>query len=457
MRICMVVYSLEEFGGLEEIVATLTVGLQQQGHQISVLTTGWASPDNQYVRQLREHHIPLVQLPRWLSYPLSHWPTKEKILRGVMWLVRPLSYLLAGLLLLRKRESWAQSLASAQGWLQGQVMGRVIGPDRRQPFVRLLLRWWQFRWQPDLLHVQNFQSYTNSLFFVIDWADAHKIPVVYEEHQTPDPQFDWWQGVQQTINKAAIVVAVSEKSAQALRTVCGVTQPIVVANPIVTDPQHSKLPAHAKRSQTVEPAGEQPLRDQPLFVTTIARLYVMKGLPYLLEAIAQIKQTYPAIQFKVYGDGPLHQALLTQARQLGLDGAAIFVGMFRRQALPAIMAQTDIFVLPSILEGLPLSIIEAMAYGCPIVATAVGGIPELIEDGVNGLLCQPADPVGLAQKIQALIEDSALRDRLGDTARQAYEHGPFQAAVVCDHFKLIYQQAIGQQHPKTGMLSVITQ
>ncbi len=448
MRVCMVVYSLEEFGGLEEIVATLTVGLQQQGHQISVLSTGWASPDNQYVRQLREHQIPLVQLPKWLSYPVSHWPTKEKILARVMWLVSPLIYLLAGVLFVRKRHAWAQSLSSAHGWLRGQVMSRVIGPDRRQPFVRLLLRWWQFRWRPDVLHVQNFQSYTNSLFFVIDWADAHKIPVVYEEHQTPDPQFDWWQGVQTTINKASIVVAVSEKSAQALRTVCGVTQPMVVANPIVTDPKRLNLPQQAKRSQNVERLG-----DQPLLVTTIARLYVMKGLPYLLEAIAQIKLTHPAIQFKVYGDGPLYQALLAQASQLGLDGEQIFVGTFTRQELPAIMVQTDIFVLPSILEGLPLSVIEAMAYGCPIVATAVGGIPELIEDGVNGLLCQPADPVGLAQKIQALIEDPTLRVHLGNTARQAYEQGPFQSTAVCDHFNRIYAQAVGQQPPGAGTLA----
>ncbi|MCX6043826.1 MAG: glycosyltransferase [Chloroflexi bacterium] len=448
MRICMVVYSLEEFGGLEEIVATLTIGLQQQGHQTSVLSTSWVAPGNQYARQLHEHQIPLVQLPKWLSYPLSHWPTKEKILVHIMRFMSPLVYLLAGLLFLRKRAAWSQALASAHGWLRGQVMSRLIGPDRRRPLVRLLLRWWQFRWRPDVLHIQNFQSDTNSLLFVIDWADAHKMPVVYEEHQTPDPQFDWWQGVQTTLNKASIVVAVSEKSAQALRTVCGVTQPIVVANPIVTDPRRLQPAAPAQQGQVTESSG-----DQPLCVTTVARLYVMKGLPYLLEAIAQIKQTHPTVQFKVYGDGPLHQALLAQASQLGLAGEAIFVGMFRRQELPAIMAQTDIFVLPSILEGLPLSVIEAMAYGCPIVATAVGGIPELIEDGVNGLLCQPADSAGLAQQIQTLIEDARLRDRLGSAARHAYEHGPFQSTAVCDHFNLIYQQVVSRQQTKAEMLA----
>ncbi|CAN5491680.1 hypothetical protein BH10CHL1_BH10CHL1_34070 [soil metagenome] len=448
MKVCMVVYNLEEFGGLEEIVATLTIGLQQQGHQTSVLSTGWVPPDNQYAQRLREHQIPLIQLPQWLAYATSHWATKEKLLTRIMWLLGPLVYLLAGALFLRKRHSWLQAHTSAHGWLRGQLMSRVIGPDRRKPFVRLLLRWWQLRWQPDLLHIQNFQSYTNSLFFVIDWAYAHKIPVVYEEHQTPDPQFDWWRGAQSIINQASVVVAVSEKSAQALRTVCGVTRPIVVTNPIVTDPKRAQLPGQI-RPPKAEHKGEQPLR-----VTTVARLYVMKGLTYLLEAIAQLKSTYPDIQFRVYGDGPLYQELLTYASQLGLDGEKIFVGMFTRQALPLIMAETDIFVLPSILEGLPLSVIEAMAYACPIVATAVGGIPELIEDGVNGLLCQPADSVDLAQKIQTLVDNPELRGQLGKRARHAYEQGPFQSTAVSDHFSIIYHQVVGQQRPKVGTLSV---
>ena len=76
------------------------------------------------------------------------------------------------------------------------------------------LNWWKFWWKPDLIHIH---GYTSDLLFVIDWAYSKKIPVVYEEHQTPDAQFDWWQDFKKSINKASVVVAVSEISAKALR------------------------------------------------------------------------------------------------------------------------------------------------------------------------------------------------------------------------------------------------
>jgi glycosyltransferase involved in cell wall biosynthesis len=437
MRICMIVPSLEEFGGLEEIAATLAVALQQRGHQTSVLSTVWAPPDNQYLRNLRENGVPVAQLPKWLSHPASHWPTKEKILAMVMWSSRPLIHLLGGVLFLLKGCSWGQSLTSARGWLGGQLMSRFIGPDWRRPLARLLLSWWWFRWRPDLLHIH---GYTSSLLFVVEWAHARKMPVLYEEHQTPDSQFDWWQDFPQSINKAAMVVAVSEKSAQALRAMCGVTQPVVVMSPIVADPIASGWQEDARPWQC----------DTPMRATTVARLYVTKGLTYLLEAIVQVKAIHPATRFRVYGDGPLRQELLAYAGQLGSDGNLIFVGTFTRRELPAIMRQTDIFVVPSILEGLPLSVVEAMAYGRPIVATSVGGIPELIEDGVNGLLCVPRDPEHLAQKICAMIGDPALRIRLGRAARKSYEQGPFRPASVCDRFISIYHEVLRQERLKSA-------
>jgi glycosyltransferase involved in cell wall biosynthesis len=438
----MILHDPQEFGGLEEYATTLAVGLQQQGHQVSVLSTTWAPPTNQYMLRLRQNGVTVVQVPKLLSWPISHWPTKMRMLAVFLRLASPLIYLLAGGLFLRRRCSWEQALSSAHDWLRGQLLihllGRLIGSERYKPLTRLLLNWWRWRWRPDLFHIQ---GYTSTLLFAIEWAHAHKIPVVYEEHQTPDAQFNWWQGFQQSINKATTVVAVSEKSAEALRMVCGVTQPIVVRNPLLPDPMASGWHRNGKPRQA----------DEPIRVTTVARLVVAKGLTYLLEAIAQVRTTYPATQFRVYGDGVLREELLACADRLGLDGKDIFVGAFtRREELSQIMAQTDIFVMSSILEGQPLGMVEAMAYGCPIVVTSVGGIPELIEEGVNGLLCQPGDSACLAQKIRTLIEDPALRIRLGQAARQSYERGPFQPVAVCNHFNSIYQEALQQERLSHG-------
>ena len=432
----MVLYDPQAFGGLEEHAVALAIGLKQRSHSVSVLSATWVPSDNQYVRRLREHHVTYAQPPKWLSYPGSHWPTKERILAKALWLLSPLTLLLGSGLFLLRRRPWGAAQRSARNFLRGLVLSRLIGPDRRPALGRLLLNWWGLRWHPDLLHVH---GYATTLLFAIEWAHSRRLPVVYEEHQTPDSQFDWWRGFRESINKATVVVAVSEQSAQALRSLCGVTQPSVVMHRFVADPAASGW----LRDARWQPRGDQ------VSVTTVARLYVTKGLSFLLEAIAQVKATHPTAQFRVYGDGPLRPELLRQAEELGLDGNGIFVGPFTdRQELSRIMAQTDIFVMSSILEGQPLGLVEAMAYGCPVVATAVGGIPELIQDGVNGLLCAPKDAACLASKIRTLIDDPELRARLGRAARQSYEQGPFQPALAFDQFVSVYAGALGLAHSR---------
>jgi glycosyltransferase involved in cell wall biosynthesis len=429
MRICLVFYDMQDFGGLEEYAVSLAVSLKQSGHQVSVLSTAWITPDNQYFRILKKNDVDVVQLPKWLSLCISNWHTKEKILALLMRIALPFVYFLAGILFIRRRNSWAQSLTSARGWLHGRLQNQVVGPDRRKPFTRLLLNWWKFYWRPDLLHLQ---GYTTNLLFVIDWAYKKNVPVVYEEHQTPDPQFTWWKDFQETINKSSIVVAVSEKSAEGLRSVCGVTQPIVVRAPLLADPFAS---GWSKTAMSQKSDGE-------VNITTVARLYVTKGLTYLLEAIAQIKKTHPSAHFKIFGDGILRQDLLAYAEQLELDGDQIFAGIFNHKDLGQIMANTDIFAMSSILEGQPLAVVEAMSYGCPIVTTDVGGIPELIKDGINGLLCKPRDSAGLARNISCLIDHPELRERLGQAARKSYEQGPYQPASVSGYFVTIYEKVL---------------
>ena len=134
-----------------------------------------------------------------------------------MWLFSPLILFMGLGVSLLKRRSLKQAWTSAHNWLKGQLMDRFIGHDYRKFIGRMLLNWWNLRWHPEIMHVQ---GYTTTLLFVIDWANGKGIPVAYEEHQTPDPQFNWWKGFESTINKADRVIAVSEKSAQGLRDVC---------------------------------------------------------------------------------------------------------------------------------------------------------------------------------------------------------------------------------------------
>jgi glycosyltransferase involved in cell wall biosynthesis len=425
----MIVNNMGPFGGLQEFAKNLAIGVQKQGHQVSVFSAKWDPSDNQYIRSLHENNVTFVQLAKWVSVPSSDWPMKKRIQSIAMWLATPLVYLLGGLVSVIRKRPLRQSFTSARNWLQGQLISR-FEPHQRQPFVLMLLEWWRLSWRPDLIHIH---GYTSDLLYVIEWAHAKKIPVVYEEHQTPDAQFDWWQDFKDTINKASTVIAVSEKSAQALREVCGVTQPIAVAYYMVPDPVETGWKEASKPGNI----------DEPVQITTNARLYITKGLNYLLEAITQVKAIHPNAQFRVYGDGPLREELLSYAEKLGLDGNQIFVGAYSsRDELSQIMGQTDIFVLSSILEGLPIAMLEAMSFGRPVVVTPVGGIPEAIEDGVNGLLCTPGDSKCLAQKINTLIEDPALRLRLGLAARKAYEAGPFNPIAVSNRHISIYKNVL---------------
>ena len=433
MRIGHIFYDMQEFGGLEEYSVTLAGALKEaNGHTVAVFSTAWVKPDNQYLQRLQAQGIPLIQPPKWASLIASDWETKERLLAAMLVLLTPLVYLLAIGRVLRGRP-WSNAVTSARNWLQGRLMSRLIGPDRRQLLSRLILAWWRWRWQPDILHIQ---GYTTNLLFVIDWAADRGLPVVYEEHQTPDPQFDWWQGFQATINRADTIIAVSAKSAAGLRSVCGVTQPLVVRAPMLPDPLRTgRLPI-----------PRQPKADGTIQVTTVARLSVAKGLTYLLETAQEVLRTHPQARFRVYGDGDMHDELLAKAAELGLPGAEIFAGPFTsRDELLAIMAQTDIFVMSSLLEGQPLGVIEAMAYGCPIVTTAVGGIPELIQDGQNGLLCAAKDPACLAAKIRQLIDCPEQRAALGQAARRSYEAGPYQPAALAANLTSVYEATLRKE------------
>lgn len=438
MRIGMISYDMQDFGGLEEYAVNLAVALKKQGNEVSYLSCARVAPENQYARRLEANDVALVQPPKWISDLASDWGTKERVLRWIMILLSPLTLILGVGVSMFKRRRLIEAWTSAFNFLKGRIMDVTLGHDTRPRLGRWLLNRWQRNWKPDILHIQ---GYTTTLLFAIEWAHSRNLPVIYEEHQTPDPQFNWWMGFEKTINLADRVIAVSEKSAQGLRDVCKVTRPIVVRGPLLPDPFPGGWRKVYQRSL-----------NNPFTITTVARLYITKGLTYLLDAMAMMQKKHSRIEFKVYGDGDLREELLAKAESLGLNGKQIFLGAFTsRDELHRIMEDTDIFLMSSVLEGQPLAVVEAMAYGCPIVTTNVGGISELIEDNVNGLLCPPENPECLVEKIERLLSDPMLRERLGRAARVAYERSPFEAKSVSEHFMLVYS-AVLEERKKIGLV-----
>jgi L-malate glycosyltransferase len=150
-------------------------------------------------------------------------------------------------------------------------------------------------------------------------------------------------------------------------------------------------------------------------VIVVANLRREKGHDVLIDAAGSVLDRHPDARFEVVGGGPEQAALLDRVRARGIQHAFSFLG--HRDDVAARLAGADIFVLPSRSEAFPNAVLEAMAAGLPIVASAVGGIPELLADNCTGLLVPPGDPASLSARLCQLMEDSSLGSRIGDSAR----------------------------------------
>jgi glycosyltransferase involved in cell wall biosynthesis len=165
-----------------------------------------------------------------------------------------------------------------------------------------------------------------------------------------------------------------------------------------------------------------PQRVAPV-IGTLARLSRQKGLDVLLDAMALLVRERPDARLSIAGGGPLEVELRMHARRLGLDGHVRFEGWVPDGR--ALLADWDVFVLPSRWEGMPLALLEARAAGLPSVATDVGGAREIIRDGEDGWVVPTEDPASLAAALLDLADDPARRAEWGARARRraAGEHG----------------------------------
>ncbi|MGE5481780.1 MAG: glycosyltransferase family 4 protein [Bacteroidota bacterium] len=158
--------------------------------------------------------------------------------------------------------------------------------------------------------------------------------------------------------------------------------------------------------------------DRPL-IGAIGRLEKQKGLEYLVDACALVKSGGLDPRLLLVGDGRERPALEQQARTLGVD--VVFAGFLGERERDAALAAIDVFVMPSLGEALPLALIEAMGAGKAIVATPVGGIPEIIRDGQTGYLVPPGDAQALAERLAELGQDSGQRQQMGREARHFFQ------------------------------------
>ncbi len=193
------------------------------------------------------------------------------------------------------------------------------------------------------------------------------------------------------------------------------------------------------------PILQEEISERPdALIGLVGRLTPQKGCEYFLRAAQRVLIDFPRTLFVLVGEGPDRRKLEELVRDLNIAERVIFAG--HREDMPGVYASLDILVLPSINEGLPMTLIEAMAAARPVIATPVGAIPKLIIPEQTGLLVNPRDPVGLAAALGRLISNPDLRHRLGRDG-QAWVMRRFSAEAMAQQYAEIYQEVDAELMP----------
>lgn len=247
-------------------------------------------------------------------------------------------------------------------------------------------------------------------------GDEFNIPVVCTVHGSDIsiyPQESWatllvtkW-----ALRRTKHLIAVSEDLGKKVNLLIGTRQVKVIRNGADEELFHANAKAAARTLLG--------LPDKPKIVLFIGNLLPVKGPEYLLQAVSQISSSDCLLY--IVGDGMLRDKLRAQAEQLGISTRCIFVGARPHEEIASWLSAADCLVLSSISEGFPTIIAEAMMCRVPVVATAVGGIPEIVKHRSTGLLVQPRDPASLAQAICFALQDDVdiriMVDRAENAAR----------------------------------------
>jgi glycosyltransferase involved in cell wall biosynthesis len=238
-------------------------------------------------------------------------------------------------------------------------------------------------------------------------------------------------------NHGVVPVAVAEEVALSLKRLYGVQQCRVISNGIPTD--HYAGPQTSRQEwRRRESFGENDV----LFVC-VARFAAQKNHALLLKAFAEGPASDPAAHLVLVGEGVLQKQLEEQTHKLGLARQVHFLGV--RTDIPDVLGAMDVFALSSDYEGNPLSVMEAMAAGLSVVATAAGGVPNLLENGKEGFVVKPGSVQDLSNAMSLLLGNGELRQSLGRAAaRRAREN--FDVSAMVQAYEEMYEDLVDPSH-----------
>ena len=261
--------------------------------------------------------------------------------------------------------------------------------------------------QPDIIHAQNI---TNSIPAYIAWKKYH-IPYVICIHGNlelmgpflPKILKRFWAKLPHIKSAAKIIVLTQEMGLRAEQEL-GRTAEII--------PNGVNL-------NLFYPSSEKKNDTENQSIITVSRIDDKKGLEYAIQSIPLIHKCYPNTKLRIVGDGEHRKYLEELTEKNGLSGSVEFVGFLPHDEIPNHLRNADLFLLPSLTEGLPLTLLEAMACGLPVISTPVSIAPEIIENWNNGIIVPFKSPEGIAEAVISIISNYQIRVDYGENSWRA--------------------------------------
>jgi glycosyltransferase involved in cell wall biosynthesis len=395
--------------GADEIMLNYAVHLNQTGHDVSVILLYPPSVDDQYLRRLQLKGVPVnVVIAR--SYVFTLLRLMRSLLSSVLFFLLFVKRAPEGL-----RKIWQVAL---------RAITNLHYRKCRAYFAKQ---------RPDLLHV--FTPDTGAAMMI---RAGHElgIPVLYHEMGTAHhlPMLtDYYRRLEKVLPLCTEVAALSPRLAEEWS----------VRFPFLRSV--SVLPLIVEGSNTLSLISLSPDNSRETIFGFAARLEKGKGPLVLVDALAKVNREGPLAVARIAGIGPQLLEVKARVRELALRDSCELVGHYSEpQVRSAFINSLDVFVLPSYAEGTPNSVIEAMAHGIPVIASNVGGIPDII-DADSGILVPAGDSAALADAMMALAHDPKRRNQMGAAARARYEK-LFAPGVVVPLMLKIYQRVTGNGH-----------
>lgn len=369
---------LGPISGADETLVTYAVQLQKAGHSVSVLLMYRSAKDDPYSERLLNSGVPVS----WIASKFAHRSlgTARKLGRKFLGAFPSSKQLIRGGARRVVTEMASRNFEQCRDYLQQQ--------------------------NADLMHV--ITPDPNAMVMIRAAYDAG-VPVIYQELGLPyhPPDFaSYYREFTSVLSLCREVAALSPKLVEYCREKLPISSPLSVL-PIMSDEITNGRAAAYQANGHVN-------------FGFAARMEELKGPMVLMEAFAATHDYVPGVRLKLAGDGSQRKRIAAQARLLGVADDYDYDGVYTKpHERTAFMHDLDVFVMPSFTEGTPNSIVEAMANGKPIIASAVGGIPDMI-DRESGILVPPGDARALAKAMIVLAENPQLRRQMGEAALKRY-------------------------------------